>query len=103
MGECVYVRMRMCVCVYVCVSYMRVYVCKCVSYRVTVSMCVYVCVCMGECVYVRMRVYVCMCVCVSLICCLYILGVHFVRFWDEARCLQEGAVNHDVEDTAVEV
>jgi len=62
LGVCVYVCVRVwvcvCVCVYVCV---RVWVCVCVCVCVWVRVCMCVCVCV--CVWVR--VCVCVCVCVS--------------------------------------
>jgi len=74
---CVYVCMRVCVCMYVCVYVcvcVCLYVCVCIYVCVSVCMyvCVYVCVCVCVCMYVCVCVFVCVCVYVCMCVCVYV-------------------------------
>ena len=74
---CVYMYVRMCVCMFVCMYY--VYVCMCVYVYMCICMfiCMYVSVCMFVCMTVCM--YVCMCVCMYL--CMYVCVYACVYVW----------------------
>ena len=78
----------MCVCMYVCTTYVRTYVCMCVCItyvcmyvRTYVCMYVYTYVCMYVCIYVCMYVYKCVCVyvrvcvCMCLFVCTYLINI----------------------------